>query len=79
LPAPTLTSSPSSSSLRIILPARPPAITRSQSTLSLHGNQSASPTPPPLSPHEPSPTPSDRKRSLAQETRPSTQKKQKNK
>jgi hypothetical protein len=60
---PKLTPSTSSStlggSLRIRIPARPPAISRSRSNPGMNDGHGATPTPPPPSPHEPSPTPSD--------------------
>ena len=75
-PTPTLQPVPSSSSLRVTVPPRNPAITRSQSTPSMR-NQSATPTPPPQSPYEQSPTASEGKRALAEVTYPYAQKKRK--
>ena len=75
-PPPKLKASSSSSSLYITVPPLNSAITRSRSTPAIR-NQSATPTPPPQSPHEPSPTPSEGKRPLAGGSSSRAQKRQK--
>jgi len=66
----------SSSSTTIIIPPRNSQLARSRSAPAIR-SISATPTPPPQSPHEPSPTPSEGKRQLVDGTRPRGQKKRK--